>query len=368
MSVELARRLLTWGVPPSEVEAALLDVVRQGVSLVRAVAERSPELLEQLEREIGRLELPSIEMVRASPDIAGELPPGLCERLVAVPVHRDPRSGRVDVAAVDALDPHIQAEFTHHLSAPVRVLRARYAAVMVALSGLRTARNAPPRRKASVTVPPPELQPTPTPTEPPLALVKKQAPAPADDAAEPVLNLTRPKAAAASAEQQQRPAPAQDDTARVMAALEHAVAPEEVLELCCTGLEPMLAVALATKGSFFEARAASTELRDPPERLRKVRVPTGTPNVIETALRQGFYLGTMPTTFAHDSLRELFPPSAEREVYVAPVAVLGRASVVLVVARLGQTTLATRRVDEVAAAVGQALERIVRNRKRGTAG
>jgi hypothetical protein len=37
----------------------------------------------------------------------------------------------------------------------------------------------------------------------------------------------------------------------------------------------------------------------------------------------------------------------------------------LVLARLGHTTPSTRRADEIAAAAGQALERIVRNRKRG---
>ena len=34
------------------------------------------------------------------------LPPGLCERLLALPVRRDPRTGTVDVAVVDARDPH----------------------------------------------------------------------------------------------------------------------------------------------------------------------------------------------------------------------------------------------------------------------
>ncbi|HEV8247869.1 MAG TPA: hypothetical protein VGP93_18975, partial [Polyangiaceae bacterium] len=195
-----------------------------------------------------------------------------------------------------------------------------------------------------------------------------------DEGGEPVLNLTRPKGpgtgaeAKAEAATQSALSKENDEISRVVAALERAVAPDEVLDLCCSGLEPMLAVALAARGSAFEARGASPELRDPPERLRKVRVPTGSATVIETALKQGHYLGALPMTPAHDTLRELFPTRTDEEVYVTPVSVLGRSNLVLVIARLGLTTIATRRADQLAAATGLALERIVRNRKRGTTG
>lgn len=387
MSVELARRLLTWGAAPAEVEAALLEVAGRGISLVTAVADHNPALLEQMERELGSLDLPSIEMVRASPDIVAELPPGLCERLVAVPVHRDPKSGRVDVAAADAFDPHVPSEFSYHLSAPVRVLRARYSALQLALTALRSARNAQPRKepaaksRPAVTVTPPEGQQSTTrSTQPPLPLVKKGAANGAGeprryadvaaDEAEPVLSLARPKGPAAPASDE-RPAPvaekpqSAEELERVMQALERAVAPEEVLELSCAGLEPMLAVALTLRGSNYEARAASAELRDPPERLRKVKLPAGGGSVIELAIKQGYYLGSLPSDAVHVDLRELLQRRAEDEIYVAPVAVLGRPSVMLVLARLGHSTPSTRRANEIAAAAGQALERIVRNRKRG---
>jgi hypothetical protein len=374
VSVELARRLLTWGAAPAEVEAALLEVAGRGVSLVKAVAERSPPLLEQMERELGRLDLPSIEMVRASPELAVELPQGLCERLVAVPVHRDPRSGRVDVAAADAFDPHVQSEFSFHLQAPVRVLRARYAAVQLALTALRGARSTPPRKEAEVksrpgvTMPPPVAPEFERPTGPPLPLVKKTNGAgesSADDS-EPVLSLARPKGpSSAEARSPRVEAPAPDELERVMSALELAVAPEEVLELCCAGLEPMLALALTLRGSSYEGRAASSELREPPERVGKVKLPTGSSSVVDHALKQGYYLGALPTTPVHEGLRELLPSRAAEEIYVAPVMVLGRPSAVLVLARLGHTTPSTRRANEIAAAAGKALERILRNRKRG---
>ncbi len=138
--MELARRLLQWGIAPAEVEGALFDMIDKRVSLMKALARRSPELIEQVERELVGLDLPSIEMVRVSPELTAELPPGLCERLLAVPVHRDPKSGRVDVAAADVFDPHVLAEFGYHLSAPVRILRARLSAVE---SGVGVARGAP---------------------------------------------------------------------------------------------------------------------------------------------------------------------------------------------------------------------------------
>ena len=378
VSVELARRLLTWGAAPAEVEAALLEVAGRSVSLVKVVAERSPPLLEQMERELGRLDLPSIEMVRASPDIAQELPAGLCERLVAVPVHRDPRTGRVDVAAADAFDPHIQSEFSYHLQAPIRVLRARYAAVQLALTALRGARSSPPRKDAEaksrpgVTMPPPVAQEFERPTGPPLPLVKKTngaSEALLDDS-EPVLSLARPKGPSAATVAPEPRLPraevlAADELARVMSALELAVAPEEVLDLCCAGLEPMLAVALTLRGSSYEGRAASSELRESPERIAKVKLPTGSTSVVDLALKQGYYLGALPTTPIHESLREILPPRADHEIYVAPVMVLGRPSVMLVLARLGHTTPSTRRANEIAVAAGNALERILRNRKRG---
>ena len=391
--MELARRLLQWGIAPAEVEGALVDMIDKRVSLIKALAERNPELLEQVERELVSLDLPSIEMVRVSPELAAELPPGLCERLLAVPVHRDPKSGRVDVAAADVFDPHLQSEFAHHLEAPVRVLRARLSVLATALGSLEALRNLPPKepeagvkvRPAQVSLPPNAPHAT---SERPLPLVRKHGGAngsaeqgrhfaeSAEEAPEPVLSLARPKGHGAPSRPEDEavvstataPTKKQSDLSgdaeRVLAALERAVAPEEVLELCVSGLEPMLVVALTLRGSSFEARTGSVELGDA-ERIRRVKLPTSTASVLETAIHQGYYLGALPATSAHDSLRELLPPRADEEIYVAPITVSGRVSVVLVAARLTQTSMASRRVDQIAEAAGVALERIVRNRKRG---
>jgi hypothetical protein len=392
--VELARRLLQWGIAPAEVEGALFESIDKRVSLMKAVARRSPELLEQVERELVSLDLPSIEMVRVSPDLVAELPSGLCERLLAVPVHRDPKSGRVDVAAADVFDPHLQAEFGYHLNSTVRILRARLSALEAALTSLQALRSSSPKeaetaikpRPAQVSLPPNAPRAT---SERPLPLVRKPGAGTVngsaepdrhfaesvEEAPEPVLSLARPKGPGAGSRPEdealvsaataptKKQGELKEDVERVLAALERAVAPEEVLELCVNGLEPMLVVALTLRGSAFEARTGSLELGDT-ERIRRVRLPTSTASVLETAIHQGYYLGALPTTAAHDSLRELLPPRADEEVYVAPIIVSGRASVVLVAARLTQTTVASRRIDQIAGAAGEALERIVRNRKR----
>ena len=101
MTVELARRLIESGVPLADIEAALLLVVERGLPLPEALAERDAGLLIRVEQELARAELPSVLTVRASPELIARLPSGICQRLMAVPVHVDPRTGRVDVAAAE---------------------------------------------------------------------------------------------------------------------------------------------------------------------------------------------------------------------------------------------------------------------------
>src|SRR5688500_15576251 len=107
----------------------LAHAFARGTSLGRYLSEQGSPLACALERELARADLPSIELVRPLATQVSLLPPGLCQRLGVVPVHRDPRSGRVDVAVLDPLDPHLLAELEFHLDAPVRLLRARQEAL-----------------------------------------------------------------------------------------------------------------------------------------------------------------------------------------------------------------------------------------------
>jgi MshEN domain len=357
VTVELARRLLQSGVPPTVVEDALLRMIERGVSLAQAIAERFPEVDAALERELSRVDLPSVFSVRPVPELVARLPAGLCERLLAVPVNVDVRSSRVDVAAVEALDPHLASEFAFHLDAPVRILAAPYAAMRAALSSLG--------------------QPNQLPSAPPIPLVRRSmAPdtrpmdtnsnivitnEPADDA-EP-LSLWRSKPPSPHRPDAPRAsAPRALDFEGVLRGLDQAAKPDEVVELLCDGVAPALGVVFAVRSGAYEAKKASPELASPNE-VRLLGVRVGQPSVIESAIETGFYLGPLPNTPAHDGLRARLPEAATREVYAAVVMVSERPSLVLLVAGFTQALDTTRRADQLADAAGRALERIVRSRK-----
>ncbi len=137
MTVELARRLIDHGgVAAVDIEAALVDVVRSGSPLVRALVERGPTLALLVERELARSKAPFVNQVRPDPELARRLPPGLCERLLALPLRTDRRTATIDVACVDPFDPQVGIEIGFHLGCQVRVVRAAYAELLSALDGL----------------------------------------------------------------------------------------------------------------------------------------------------------------------------------------------------------------------------------------
>ncbi len=72
-------------------------------------------------------------------DIAARLPPGLLLWLSAVPTGEDPRTGVVDLAVVDEQDAFPAQEVSHHLRAPVRLVRASLDAIEKALDALGAA-------------------------------------------------------------------------------------------------------------------------------------------------------------------------------------------------------------------------------------
>jgi hypothetical protein len=148
----------------------------------------------------------------------------------------------------------------------------------------------------------------------------------------------------------------------VLAALEAAETLEATISLLIRGLAPAKTLVMAVRGGAYEGRSASLGLSA--EAARKVRLLASEPSVLETSVRSGLYLGALPLTPVHDSLRELF--GAESEVYVVPVSASGRPTLILLseLAALGLTVDATRRADDLAKAAGNALTRIVQNRKR----
>jgi hypothetical protein len=398
VTVELARRLIESGVPLADIEAALLLVVERGMSLPEALAERDPGLLSRVEQELSRSELPSVLTVRASPDLFARLPQGMCRRLLAVPVHVDPRSGRVDVAAVEPLDPHIAQEFAYHLDQPIRVLHASLEAVKSALDRLQ--------HKTKVSVLPPQRAQEPgISSDAPIPLVKLDTGA-RSDAPIPLVRRSMLPARAPSVVPKGRSAPptgafpetegvavswrskpppvdlvagaAQLDRQAAKAAaaapkprtvstrerLEDATSPEAVLELLRDCLAPAAAIVFAIKNASFDGRVASTsvEARTP---AKAISLLSHQPSVLETAVKSGFYLGPIPNTPNHRELREALPPDAVHEVYVTVITVSDRPSLVWLLAGFERSLDLTRRADEIALVAGRVLAKILRQRKKG---
>ena len=366
MSAELARLLLRGGVPAVEVERLLALAVSRRTNLPSALAVDRPDLLELIDRELGRAEVPSLEIVRPQPELVAALPEGLCERLGALPVRQDPRSGRIDVAVLDPVDPHVARELEFHLDAPVRLLRVRFDAFDAALRqtsvGVLRAPSGPPLplvRRAPQSAPEASAEIHDAPDESP-------PPPSARDDDEPVLSLTRSKPRHTAPIPPPPLPPDPPSLEESLAELAKAHNPDEVVSALVQGLSPAPTLVLAVRGQAYEGRAGSALLDA--QGVRRIRLAAGVPSVAETAIRQGFYLGTLPLTSAHGAIREVLGSDADGEVYVAEVRVSSRPSLIVLVAlikALGASVEATRKTDELCRAAGQALESIVVTKKRG---
>jgi hypothetical protein len=122
---------------------ALFASVAGGVPLVQALVEARAVTPEVLGRYLARTDAPYLRQVVPLVELVDRLPPGLCVRLLALPVRRDAITGTVDVVVADASDPHPPREIAFHLGVPVRVLRASAASIEEALRRLRS-RSLPP--------------------------------------------------------------------------------------------------------------------------------------------------------------------------------------------------------------------------------
>jgi hypothetical protein len=134
VSIELGRRLIAAGVVhPTEIEAAFYRQIVAQIPFVRALLELGHLTEEALEQELAAGMVPFLATIVPLPALVDEVPNQMCRRLMAVPVRRDPRTGLVDVAAVDPFDGHIPYEFSYHLKSEVRVLRGSLPAIEQAL-------------------------------------------------------------------------------------------------------------------------------------------------------------------------------------------------------------------------------------------
>jgi len=135
---ELTKALLAEEVvAPKVIGEALFVSVTGGVPILQALVETNAASPEILARYLQRAEAPFLRQVVPVLDLVDRLPPGLCRRLAAIPVRRDAITGTIDVAVVDASDPHPGNEIGFHLNAPVRLVRATLGAIEDSLRRLR---------------------------------------------------------------------------------------------------------------------------------------------------------------------------------------------------------------------------------------
>src|SRR2546430_2964551 len=99
----------------------------------------------------------------------------MCQRFLAVPVRRDPRSGHVDLAVADPYDWHVADEFAFHLKTEVKVFRAKLATIEQALERLEAGARS---GKVAVRASEPPAAPAAenrSPSGPPIPLVRRSA-------------------------------------------------------------------------------------------------------------------------------------------------------------------------------------------------
>jgi hypothetical protein len=95
--------------------------------------------------------------------------------------------------------------------------------------------------------------------------------------------------------------------------------------------------------------------------LKQLRIPIRAPNLLTAVLSGSVHLGPLMGTFAAPLLRVM--RTSSRDVAMSAVRVGDRPAVLIVADELGDTALATKRIDELSRAAGDALLRVLRAKR-----
>jgi hypothetical protein len=367
----------------------------------------------RLEQQLERGDAPYMRHVAPVMALVQHLPPGLCERLLALPVRRDPRTGTIDVAVVDSRDPHPVEEVAHWLSAPVRMVRTSMTSMDAALRrihakpehGMRTLAapiwvpSAEPRQDLSKTPaygspmfdearlvdPMDDSSPTdvidfPV-TDPniPFALTRKSL-APISVAAltepvierpprhdtEPVLDLKRRKGTTSPIAPNAPSAPFAEVTT-ILEAIRDANDRDSILELLVVGTRTVArkVAVLAVRRDALVGWTCSPELGDRAA-LRATRVSPEMSDLFTAVLAADTArLIRIPKDAAHAPLLSAMNAAPLAEVALVSVRVEGKAVALVLADELGDTLIATRRMEELARVAGEAFGRLLRERRKG---
>jgi hypothetical protein len=136
VTYELARALLfTEALDSPALGGALLHAARDRTSLVRALSAHLLLPGEELDAELGGAGHKGGEDLSPSRKLMASLPPGLCARLVAVPLVD--LGNAIEVAVADVRDRHVAEELSYWLGKEIRLVPASIAAIDAAVAATR---------------------------------------------------------------------------------------------------------------------------------------------------------------------------------------------------------------------------------------
>ncbi len=413
MVAELVRRLSQAGVVSRDALAeSLVDATIDGVHFLQKLAERHASIVPSLDAELARVKGPSVTVPLAIDAVQVlRLPPGLCRRLLAVPLQVEPTSAHWAIAVADPSDRHVAAEISYHLGGPVDVFRAPLSAILNAVAlgegrlfdasemplmdavdehtpafgtaAIKLVRRSSahwsfgeiasevgrplPRRGLSL----PPIQAAAQQSEPPIPLIRPlgsrapevREPVPAAAAIETAMEASNDHPASPN---QELPRPSgittQERTAEILDDLESKQSPREVL----LGLAQAVSM-VARRSAVFVVRAGRFHLEAlfPSKPARSFSMPSSEPSVLRIACQAGYYLGALQRGAYFEELAGVLEIAVDGEVYIVPVVVAERPAALIVAGLIDNTFAATRLIDQVAKRGGGILEWLVQKRRQG---
>jgi hypothetical protein len=416
VTYELGRSLLLAdAIAPDALAQALYMVATQGVALPRALVATGAMEVERLEVELARADAPMLRHVVGVPELVSQLPTGLCHRLLAVPVRKDARTGTVDVAVVDARDKHAANEVGFWLDAPVRILRTSMASMDAALARMESttvdrgvhplaapiwvpstrerrpvaetpiygtpavnldelhAREAAASRDIDIPIPlsrrnvasPQIVEVDGDAVLPLVTRSRASSPIVQDDALEPVHELKQiraPRVPPAKPIADLAPSMPYADPSTLLARLRAANDRDSVVGLVLAASRTVArrVAVFAVKRDELAGWACTPEVGER-AKLREVHIPVASSSLFAQALAGGTHLGRLARSEALAPLLAVMGETAT-EVAVSAIMVEGRPTLLVLSDELGDSLLATQRLDEIARTAGTSLSNIVRKR------
>jgi hypothetical protein len=355
MSLSLARwLLLAEAVTPEAMSRALAASVVDRTPLVRALLTTRAIDAAALGRHLERGDAPYMRNISPVVSLVEQLPAGFCERLLAVPVRRDPRTGTVDLAVVDAGDAHVIAEAGYWLDAPIRAVRTSLSSLEAALKKI----NAVSARPVEIVEPSGDAADAEDPNIP-FSLTRRSATPPA-----PPATLRGPFGAPSFIAASEAAAQGSDDFLAVLDAIDAAKTRDAILELVVMGARTFAtAVAvLAVRQDKLVGWTCSPEFADPVS-WRGVRLSAPKTDLGQVIVQDGAQVAELPQDPEVARVRSVARAPLVGKIASVALRVEGKPVAVVLAVELTDGSVATRRLDELSQAAGSAIAALLRRKR-----